>query len=188
MGYPSVLKIYGIAPKSTSIWSKFLSQRFFFSGTSNRRGLNVGIGSPDLYQRFSKKINKVKKERRERHKDFERNVGFNFVVGWNTGGPKRIFLGRVLKSHGSPPWSMNSSISVHSDNKLWLMTIWCVIFLVNKSTHVRGNSTLYWNNFGYTQFSFLKITVDVHMLKKCLMYKKFKRTSTWTVTLIWEAG
>ena len=95
------MKIAGIAPKSTRIWSKFLSQRFFFSGTSNRRGLNVGIGSPDLYQRFSKKINKVKKERRERHKNFERNVGFNFVVGWNTGGPKRIFLGQVLKSHGN---------------------------------------------------------------------------------------
>ena len=50
-GYPSVLKTTGIAPKCAGIGSKFLSQRFF-PGASNRRGLNVEIGSPDLYQRL----------------------------------------------------------------------------------------------------------------------------------------
>ena len=42
--YPSVLKSAGIAPKSAGIRSKFLSRRFF-PGASDRRFLNVGIGS-----------------------------------------------------------------------------------------------------------------------------------------------
>ena len=31
----------------------------FFPGASNRRAMNVGIGSPDLYRRFSKALGKA---------------------------------------------------------------------------------------------------------------------------------
>ena len=57
-GYPSICKTARIAPKSVGIGSKCLSQ-CFFPGASNCRAVTVGIGSPDLYQRFSKALRQV---------------------------------------------------------------------------------------------------------------------------------